>query len=154
MAFQFSVEKHINSDPATVFTRATDVAAWPDSIPAVIKTEVLTEGPVGEGTRFRETRKMFGKEASEEMTFSAFEPSSRYCLRCENHGARYEFEHLVTPDGDGTKLEMRGTIEATNPVSKVMMTLFAPMRKQFVNQCTADLDHLKASIEGAHAGGA
>ncbi|MEM8834965.1 MAG: SRPBCC family protein [Planctomycetota bacterium] len=154
MAFQFSVEKHIHSDPATVFARATDVAQWPAMIPGIIKTEVLTDGPVGEGTRFRETRKMFGKEASEEMTFSAFEPGARYCLLCENHGARYEFEYLVSPDGDGTKLEMRGNIEATSTVAKVMMTLMKPMQKKFVQQCTADLDHLKASIEGAHAGGA
>ncbi len=38
-----------------------------ERIPGITALEVLTDGPFGEGTRWRETRLMFKKEATEEM---------------------------------------------------------------------------------------
>lgn len=41
------------------------------------------------GTRWRETRVMFGQEASEEMTVVEVEPERRTVLHAESHGMKY-----------------------------------------------------------------
>ena len=43
-------------------------------IPDITALEMLSEGPFGEGTRWRETRVMFKKEAVEEMWVTGFPP--------------------------------------------------------------------------------
>jgi len=52
-----------------VYARALDIEGWSSIISGVTSIELLTPGPVIAGPRFRETRNMFGREASEEMTF-------------------------------------------------------------------------------------
>ena len=63
----FEVSTVISASPERVFALFTDLAHAPDNIRAIKKLELLTPGPMCMGTRFRETRVMFGKEATEEM---------------------------------------------------------------------------------------
>ena len=57
----------IEAPVSTVFALATDLDGWAGRIKAITRIEKLTPGPVRVGTRFKETRKMFGKEATETM---------------------------------------------------------------------------------------
>src|SRR5688500_12459284 len=104
--FGFSVDRHIDAPPDVVFARASDFRRAPETISAIVKMDILTSGPVGAGTRFRETRVLFGREATEEMTVTVFEPPKRYTLDAESHGSRYHTELSFTPDGQGTRLTM------------------------------------------------
>jgi hypothetical protein len=68
----------------------TDLDGAAERVDGIQKLEKLTDGPVGLGTRFRETRRMFRKEAAEEMEFTAFEPGRSYgvcCDACSRAGA-------------------------------------------------------------------
>ena len=72
-----------------VWAVATDVGRFPDLIGGVERVELLTDAAFGEGTRWRETRRMFGREATEEMWVTAVDPGRSYTVEAENHGVRY-----------------------------------------------------------------
>src|SRR3954470_7624137 len=102
MAATVQVESRINAPADRVFALLTNLADLPRLIPDIKKVEVLTPGPVGVGTRFKETRVMFGKEATETMEFAAFDPPDGYTLVANSCGCRYEITHECRPEAGGT----------------------------------------------------
>jgi hypothetical protein len=87
-----------------VFATMMDIARWPAFIRGIERVEMLTDGPVRVGTRFRETRTMFGRSASEDMAVAELAPPFRLVLTAENHGTRYVVTHEVTPAPNGARL--------------------------------------------------
>ena len=69
----FVMTRHVSAPQAMVFEYVTDLRRAPERISGITKMEVLTEGPIRAGTRFKETRMMFKRECTEEMemTFDA-----------------------------------------------------------------------------------
>ncbi len=137
----------INAPPETVFRLATDITHWQDRIPGILRIEVLTPGPVRIGTVFRETRIMFGREATEEMTVAELEPPRRFALTATNHGASYFTLHEFEHDGAGTRVVV--TFEG-RPLS-LYAWLFQPlgwlMKGMLRRMLAADLASLKAACE-------
>lgn len=82
-----------------VWTVATDVERFPESIRGVERVELLTDGAFDEGTRWRETRRMFGREATEEMWVAEVDPGRSYTVEAENHGVRYVSTFTFRPSG-------------------------------------------------------
>jgi carbon monoxide dehydrogenase subunit G len=146
--FGFSVDRHIAAPPDVVFARASNFGHAPEFISAIVKMDMLTDGPVRVGTRFRETRVMFGREATEEMTVTAFEPPKRYTLSAESHGSRYHTEMSFAPDGQGTRVTMTFAATPVTFMARVMSVLMRVMMKSVVKACVKDLDDLKVAIEG------
>lgn len=144
---ELSVEKYIEAPQEKVFAAASDFANGADLVGAIQKVEMLTDGPVGVGTRFRETRKMFGKEASEEMEVTAFDPPRSYSLGCENHGCRFVTEMTFTPSGSGTDVAMHFEATPLTMLAKMMAAAMGPMLKKLADECGKDLDDLKAAVE-------
>lgn len=66
-----------------------------------MKIELLTDLPVGEGTRFKETRIMFKREATEEMEFVEFDAPNVYTLGSYSCGCEFRMD---------TDLWIEGTI--------------------------------------------
>ncbi|MEZ5977585.1 MAG: SRPBCC family protein [Planctomycetota bacterium] len=142
-----TIERTIAAPPEKVFAASSSVHTWADVVPAITKVEVLTEGPVGKGTRFRETRTMFGRPATEEMEFLEFDPPRGYTLGAESHGCRYRTRFDVVPDGANTRLVMRFEAEPLTVFAKVMSVLMRPMMKKMADMCGKDLDAIKAHVE-------
>lgn len=142
-----TVERSIRATPERVFDVSTNVREWADIVPAITRVEVLTDGPVGLGTRFRETRKMFGKEATEEMEFVQFERPRRYALGAESHGCRYLTSFEVVPNGDESRLVMTFTGEPQTFAAKLMSFVMKPMMKKMADMCAKDLEAVKARAE-------
>ncbi len=132
----------------TVFAGLSNFSRAADMVSGITKIEMLTDGPVGVGTRFRETRIMFGKEATEEMEVTAFEAPRRYVLGCESHGSRYASEFLLTPKGQGTEVQMSFEATPLTFFAKIMSVLMRPMIKTMAKHCTQDLKDMKAYLEG------
>ena len=137
----------IAAPPEVVFRRAADFANAPQAIKGIVKVEMLTSGPVGVGTKFRETRIMFGREATEQMEVTAFEPPHRYALGAESHGSRYHSVLTFRPSGQGCEVEMTFDCTPVTFFAKVMSVLMRPMMKSIAKVCAKDLDDLKATIE-------
>ena len=104
---QIAVECLVEAPPEVVFAAAADISNWPRFISGVQSVELLTPGPVAVGTRFRETRIMFGRQATEEMTVAEIEPPHRLVLTAFNHGTAYRAEHLFAAEGAGTRIDAR-----------------------------------------------
>lgn len=143
------LSRHIDAPIETVFARATDFENAANVMSAIVKMEMLTDGPVGVGTRFRETRVMFGREATETMEVVEFDPPHGYVLLAESHGSRYRTTFRYSESNGGTDLEMIFEATPLTLVAKILSVVMMPMMKKTIEtECGKDLDQLKAAIEG------
>ena len=85
----FELTEHVAAPPAEVFAVFADFEGAPQRTSGIDKLEVLTEGPIGPGTRFRETRTMFGRQTTEELEIVAFDEGRSYSVRCESCGCEF-----------------------------------------------------------------
>ncbi|MCF2532014.1 SRPBCC family protein [Yinghuangia soli] len=146
---QVFVERRVAASPDRVWQVLTDLAGAADTLSGVSTVEVLTPEPFGVGTRWRETRKMFGKEASEEMRITACEPPHRYVANADSHGMHYVTEFTVVPDTEGTSV-LRMTFGATPAGAKpgVFHKLFAKLgAKAVAKTMRQDLADIAAKAE-------
>ncbi|MDF1799233.1 MAG: SRPBCC family protein [Planctomycetota bacterium] len=124
-----------------VFTELDKAA---ERIPAIASLELLTEGPFGEGTRWRETRVMFKKEAVEEMWVTGFDPPRSYNVEAESHGTRYSTRYTFEPEGDGTRVTWAFTGTPVTFGAKVMAPIFNLLLKGTMKRCMlGDLEALR-----------
>ena len=143
-----STDRLIHASPEAVFDVASNVELWAELDNPIIKVELLTPPPVGLGTRFRETRLMFKKEATEEMEFLEWERPTHYKLGAESHGSRYVTTFTLTSEGDSTRLTMHFDATPLTFMAKVMSVMMKPMMKMMINMCGKDLEAIKAHVEG------
>ena len=140
----------INADRARVFEVFGDLDHAAANISAITKLEVLA-GPaqLNMGTRWRETRKMFGQEATEEMWVTGYEQDASYVVEAESRGTHYRSEYRFTPEGSGTRVVM--TFEGT-PISfgarlgSVIGALFAGAAKKALHQDLVDLKRVCETV--------
>lgn len=147
MATGLTVREHYNAPPEQVFAVASDFHNAEKNITAITKCEVVTDGPIGVGSKFRETRVMFGREHTEEMEITTFDPPNIYAVDAESCGCRYHTEFRFTRNGSGTDLEMRFEAEPLTFFAKVMSVLMRPMLKKITNECAKDLNDIKKIVE-------
>jgi hypothetical protein len=144
---RLNITRRIDAPQATVFQVASDLRNAPGRIKNIRKLEVLTDGPIRKGTRFRETRVCFGREATEEMEILEFDPPRRYDVGCESCGCRYHSTLLFRPAGGGTDVEFTFEAQPLTLFARIMGILMAPMFKKVMGECAKDIDDLKSAIE-------
>ncbi|GIW78677.1 MAG: hypothetical protein KatS3mg105_0484 [Gemmatales bacterium] len=142
-----TVSKRIEAPVQQVFDAFTDLHTIARHISAIEKLEILTDGPVGVGTRFRETRIMFGKEASEEMEFIAFEQGKSYTLQCDSCGCRITTQHDFTPLDGGTLVTLKVRVQALTLLAKLSMPLTWLMLGSMRRCIEKDLDEMASVVE-------
>jgi len=136
-----------------VFDAIADVDHAAERISGITKVERLTEGPIGLGTRFRETRTVFGREATEEMTFAEFNPPTQYTLIAESHGSRYtstfRCREVEAEEADGRATEVTLEFNATplTFAARCMSILMKPMLKSMCKAIETDLSDVKRWVE-------
>ena len=102
-----SIAKDIAAPPERVWQVITDLDGSPDVMSAITAVERIDGGPGFDvGTRWRETRTMFGREATEEMEVTAIDPGRSYTVEAESTGARYVSTFLVEAHESGSRLTM------------------------------------------------
>jgi hypothetical protein len=148
----FLLTKSISAPPPAVFAAVSDFVNLPSRIPAITKLEVLTPGPVGVGTRFAETRMLFGKEATETFEVVDFEPPAKLELVAHSCGAEYRALHRFVPEGAGTRLELELTIRPVSFFARLMTPLSWLMIGSMKKAIARDLDALAASVERSTGG--
>lgn len=143
-----TVSTHVSAPVERVFGVYTDLAKAVERIPAIIDLEVLSEGPFGEGTRWRETRVMFKKKATEEMWVTGFDPPRSYNVDSESHGMHYSTVFSFTPDDGGTKVSWTFSGTALTLGTKIMSPIFNLLMKGAMSKCMrADLEALRDVCE-------
>ena len=131
-----------------LFEVFADLRSAPDRIKGIKQLEVLTDGPIGVGTKFRETREMFGKDATEAMEITEFDPPWTYSVSALSCGCHYTARYDFRSDGAETIVELAICGEAISFFAKLLMPvmgwLMSGSMKQSLQQ---DMDDLKAFIE-------
>ncbi len=147
------LEETIQAPPADVFQVFTDLEYASDRISSIQSVEVLSSGPVGKGTRFRATRLMFGRPATEEMEFTSFDPPRSYAIEGESAGVRFHTLYEFTSSQGGgkrgkTHVTMTMTSRPMTTVAKIVGPLMGLMMTRSMKKAMAQ-DHaeLKAAAE-------
>lgn len=156
-ASTFTTTVTIAAPQRAVFAAFTDIPGSADAIEAITRIEPLTDGPVGTGTRWRETRRLFGREATEVLTIAAFDPPNHYTVTAENNGTRYEtrfsFQTTETDEGAATIVTMTFNATPLTRTTRLLAFLMKPMMRRLAEHCAQDLADLKAAIEARHSKG-
>ncbi|MFE7439535.1 SRPBCC family protein [Streptomyces chartreusis] len=144
------VERRIAAGQGSVWESLTDLRGMVHVLSGVSGVEVLTEGAFGVGTRWRETRRMFGKEATEEMWVTLCEPPERYVVEAESHGTHYVSEWALRAEGaSATTVRMTFTGVTSGGVAGVLAKLFGSLGSRAVAKAIEkDLDDIAAAVEG------
>jgi len=143
-----SVSTNVSAPIDKVFAVYTDLEKLVERIPDITALEILSDGSFGEGTRWRETRVMFKKEQTEEMSVSGFDPPKSYSVEAESHGMRYSTQFLFAPDGEGTKVSWTFSGTALTLGAKIMAPIFNVLMKGTMIKCMRrDLEALRDVCE-------
>lgn len=146
---QFTISKHVDAKREEVFAIASDFQNASLNIRGIERLEVLTDGPIGPGTRFRETRVMFGKESTEEMEITTFKPPESYTVESDSCGAHYRAEFRFISDIAGTHLRVTFDTRPVNFLAKLMWPLAMLMTGPMKKCIDADLEDIKVAAEAA-----
>ncbi len=141
----------VNAPVQRVFEVYSDLQNAGKNVSAIKSLVLLTPGPVGKGTRFRETRTMFGKDATEEMEITEFNPPRGYTVECRNHGCHYVSTFVFEPAGpSSTSVTMNFKATPLTTPARIMSALTGWMLKGTIHKCMAkDFEDLKHAAESA-----
>lgn len=144
----------ISAPAESVWGIVSDIEHGHAAIPAIRSIEILGDRSTGLGTRWRETRVMFGREATETMEITGWDPPREYIVSARNHGCDYRSAMRVVPQAAGCRLEFEFGATPLTFAAKLMGGLMAPLMSGAIRRALdADLAALKAHCE-KHAGGA
>lgn len=144
------VERRIAAGQGPLWETLTDLRGMEHVLSGVTRVDILTEGVFDVGTRWRETRRMFGKEATEEMWVTACEAPERYVVEAESHGTHYISEWMLRPDGpSATTVRMTFTAAPSGGVTRLLAKLLGGVGARAVSKAVAkDLDDVASAVEG------
>ncbi|HEX7259689.1 MAG TPA: SRPBCC family protein [Candidatus Saccharimonadia bacterium] len=139
---------HIDAPIEKVFGVFTDLESASARIKAITKLEII-DGPssMQVGTKWRETRTLFGKEATEVMWVTELVQNANYAVEAESHGTKYHSKYFFKQNGGATDVEMVFEAEPVSTSARLMSFmgfLFAGATKKALHK---DLEDLKAVCE-------
>lgn len=146
---KISVSIPIKGSKEDIWKVISDIEHSEKNISAIHKIEVL-ERPKDTmiGFKWRETRTMFGKEATEVMWVTDFKPNTYYKTRAESHGMIYVSELSISEGENDNMLTMSFEGEATSSLGRFMSGIFGKMMKNSTKKALeVDLQDIKRTVE-------
>lgn len=149
MAIEFEIHEFFARPPDIVFGALTDLdgaSAW---MPGFVGIDRLTDGPFQVGTEWRETRRMFGRETTEQFEVTTSDAPSRIGIRVDgtkgsSKRGEYLFDYRLQPDQGGTRVYLSGSIHQTGLLGTLLgLLLVLPYKRM----CANDLRALKHHLE-------
>jgi carbon monoxide dehydrogenase subunit G len=131
----FRFTAHIAAPPHDVFAVISDprkATAFMDNITASSK---LTDGPIGVGTTFRETRVVGKSESTADLLITGYEPDTRLAVSSEAERITVTYHYRLTPEDGGTRVDWECELEAAG-LRRMMLPMVATIMKK------EDGDHL------------
>ena len=116
------ISQDIAAPAPVVWDLITAIEDSPHVITGIQSVERLDDGTeFGVGTRWRETRVMFGRSAQEEMTVSAVEPGRSYTTEAQHGDTHYTSTMSVVPTGgDACRLSMHFEAQTSGLLNKTL----------------------------------
>jgi len=118
-------------------------------IKGIDKVEVLEQPGCGlVGFKWRETRTMMGKQATETMWVTAATENESYEVEANSHGMAYHSVIRITPYSEGNRLSWEFGGEAQTFMARIMGAVFGVLMKGSVaKMLRRDLEDIKRAVE-------
>jgi len=143
------VSRDVNAPASVVWGIITDLEGSVETISGIEKVEILAGDSFGVGTSWRETRTMFGKKATEEMTVTEVTEGESYVVIARPDGANYRTVMSILSTGE-TACTVSMEFGA-NPKGTMTRFMGATMGKMFEGATKKalqrDLDDIAAVAE-------
>ena len=146
-----SVTRTVDAPVETLWSLATDLEHWPAVVSTIERVEVLAGDGFAVGTRWRETRRMMGREATEEMSVTEVRPGRSNTAEADGPGVRYESTWSFEPTApDRTTVTFTFGARPTGVLAKAFLAVAGGVVMRSVRKAArGDLDDLAAAAERA-----
>lgn len=144
-----STEISINADKAAVWKAITDIENSARMISGINKIEVIDKpAATFAGLKWKETRTLFGKEATETMWVTEAKENEFYATRAESHGSVYITKRSLEHSGERTRLTTTFEGLPQTLAARLLSFLMAPLIKGSIMKSLAqDHQEIKNYIE-------
>ena len=149
----WTTELQIAAPPERVFDGLTDLDEAGKWMKGFVRIDRLNPEVKGVGAKWREVRRMFGREASEEFEVTVWDEPRRLSLFVDgSKGAtgqgEFRFDYELTPEGDGTRLVIRNDIRIPGLFFRLFGGLLSGTFRKAID---ADMQAFKAHLERSDA---
>ncbi len=138
------VTRTIHAPLDRVFQVISDIRNFQLAVPHIINIEFLTEQRVGLGTRFRETRRMNGREHETELEVTEFEVNERIRMVADAGGTVWDSLFTVSQKPQHVQLAMKMDARPHTWIARITTPLIRGMVLQGVE---ADMDAVREYCE-------
>jgi len=143
------LERDVAAPVERVWHVFTDLDRAPANLSGITAVERRDEQPFGEGTTWRETRRVYGRDYTETLTVTVCRSLERYVVEVNSSGANYTTEFAFTPvDAGTTRVRVSFQAQGTNTAARLFDRLVGGMVSTSVRKTLSrDLDELAAMAE-------
>jgi uncharacterized membrane protein len=132
-----------------VFEVFSDLSRAEERVEGIKKIEILNPpAQMQLGTKWEETRVMFGKEAKEIMWVTEVNQNKNYVVEAESHGTHYRSEYTFEETGDAVLVKMVFEGKPLSFAAKLMSFMFLFFAKSTKKLLEQDMADLKKVCEG------
>ena len=124
-----------------------DIGNLAERVPGITKVEILSETSSGEGVRWRETRTIFGKEATEEMEMTSQDIPNSYVVEAESHGNHYTTTLSFKENEDVTNVQVVFEGKPMSIGAKLMTPLGLVFKGATKKILLSDMQAIKSFLE-------
>jgi uncharacterized protein YndB with AHSA1/START domain len=156
MSITFEVSEVFAASPERVFDALLDLERAHLWMPNLVRMESLSAEPPAVGSAWRETRKLFGKESTEQFEVVDLDRPRRLEVvvdgsKGSSGRGEYVFSYRLEPVASGTSVQLRGEIRG---MSGIMMWLGKLLVGPYRKACAKDLKAMKSYLEEGEGAGA
>ncbi|MDI3213016.1 SRPBCC family protein [Arthrobacter sp. AL12] len=150
MDHSISLTQHVNAPADKVWAVISDIPGSAATLSGIDSIQMLSDGPYGEGTRWKETRTMMGRSETVEMWVSQADPPRSTTVKALQGGADYTSRMTLADRDGGTDLTMTFGAELQNRsrMHKLAMAVFGQLGMGITRKALAkDLAEIAAKAE-------
>ena len=146
----FKIRVPIEASKQEVWNAIADIENADKRISGIDEIEVLNKPEQGlVGFKWKETRTMFGKTATETMWVTEAVENDHYDVEAQSHGSIYKTRMFVTDESGKTELGWDFNAEPQTLGAKILSATMGFMFKGATEKAlTKDLEDIKAYVEG------
>ena len=126
----FHQTEWIAADPATVFNSIIGTGAAEHITENHVSMKKLTDGDVGVGTLYSETRVVNGTTATTELEVIGFESPSYYAVQAEVQGILTVYHYRLSAENSGTRLDLEAVVSSKTFFRKLLVPVVVGLRRQ------------------------
>lgn len=145
-----SLTQHVNASTDKVWAVISDIPGSAATLSGITSIQMLSQGPYGEGTRWKETRTMMGRAETVEMWVARADPPRSTTVKAVQGPTDYTTRFTLVERDGGTDLTLTFSADVLNPsrMTGLLMALFGKLGMRITRKALAkDLAEIAAKAE-------